>query len=45
MPDFAGLGDFLRFLPELAAKVEAAQQRGREAAVEIVRREVVGHSG
>ena len=41
MPDFAGLGDFLRFLPELAAEIEeAAQQRGREAAAELVHREV-----
>jgi hypothetical protein len=45
MPDFAGLGDFLRFLPELAARIEAAQQRGREAAADLVRREVVATLG
>ncbi len=45
MPDFSELSDFLRFLPGLAANVEAAQHRGREAAVEIVRQEVVATLG
>ena len=45
MPNFDSLRDFIRFLPGLAVRVEAAQQRGREAAVEVVRREVVGTLG
>ncbi len=45
MPDFASLTDFIRFLPGLAARVEAAQQAGRRAAAEIVRKSVVATLG
>ncbi len=45
MPSFEGLGAFIAFLPELAAKIEAAQQQGRAAAAERVRQEVVATFG
>ncbi len=41
MPEFDGLGGFIVSLPGLAARLRAAGQRGRQAAVDIVRAEIV----
>ncbi len=41
MPEFASLGAFIAFLPDLAAKLAAAERQGRQAAVDAVRSEVV----
>lgn len=45
MPNFDSLAGFIAFLPELAARVKAAEQQGREAAAETVHREVVASFG
>ena len=45
MPEFDGLGAFIAFLPGLAARVAAAQQQGRQAAVDVVCTEVVATLG
>ena len=43
--EFDGLADFIRFLGSLPVAIRSAEQRGRRAAVEVVRREVVGILG
>ena len=45
MRSFEDLGQFIAFLPDLAARIGAAEQQGRMAAAEAVRQEVIASFG